>query len=406
MTNVFSVQIFFISFRETLEASIIVSVLLAFIKQGIGRSDDKKLYKKLVWQVWMGALAGLLVCLAIGGGFIGAFYGLGKDIWSQSEDLWEGIFSLIAAIMITFVGLALLRVNKMKEKWRLKIARAIIESADTTNKAKGVYASIKRWSTKYAMFVLPFITVMREGVELVVFVGGVSLGTPATAFPLAVICGAACGIGVGFIIYKGGNMMALQYFLIASTCFLYLIAAGLFSRAIWSLQYHVFAVKTGGDVAEQGDGPGSYDISENVWHVNCCNPGTSGGYEIFNALLGWQNSATYGSVISYNVYWLFIMAVVVALIYEEKKGGLPLIDLLPWRKKKQISAEERANVIRQAEEATKTKYQSKVTTQESDSSIRDTDQETKALYESETNKVPQNGESILLRNETELNSGN
>ena len=31
---------------------------------------------------------------------------------------------------------------------------------------------------------------------------------------------------------RGGNMASIQTFLIASTCFLYLVAAGLFSKAI------------------------------------------------------------------------------------------------------------------------------------------------------------------------------
>lgn len=44
--------------------------------------------------------------------------------------------------------------------------------------------------------------------------------------------------------------------------------------------------------------------------VQCCSPdlGGGGGWGVFNAILGWQNSATYGSVISYNVYWIFVMA--------------------------------------------------------------------------------------------------
>lgn len=53
------------------------------------------------------------------------------------------------------------------------------------------------------MFLLPFVTVLREGLEAVVYIGGVSLtGLPATSFPLAVICGILCGCLVGYIIYK------------------------------------------------------------------------------------------------------------------------------------------------------------------------------------------------------------
>jgi high-affinity iron transporter len=41
-------------------------------------------------------------------------------------------------------------------------------------------------------------------------------------------------------------------------------------------------------------------------------------------LLGWQNTATYGSVISYNVYWIFITFCILCMLYEEKTGHLPL----------------------------------------------------------------------------------
>lgn len=43
--------VFFICFRETLETSIIVSVLLAFLKQSLGPDRDPATYKKLVRQV-------------------------------------------------------------------------------------------------------------------------------------------------------------------------------------------------------------------------------------------------------------------------------------------------------------------------------------------------------------------
>lgn len=55
---------------------------------------------------------------------------------------------------------------------------------------------------KWALFVLPFITVLREGLEAVVFVGGVSLGQSATAIPIAAIVGIICGLVCGFLIYS------------------------------------------------------------------------------------------------------------------------------------------------------------------------------------------------------------
>ena len=320
MVDVFNVQIFFIVFRESLEAIIVVSVLLAFVKQSMGGSSDPQLKKRLYRQIWLGAGLGVLVCLIIGCAFIGAFYGLGKDIWGNSEDLWEGIFCIIATVLITAMGIPMLRINKMKEKWRVKLAQALIKSP--TNKKDRF--KLGYLGKKYALFILPFITCLREGLEAVVFVGGVGLNSPATSFPIPVIVGLIAGIVVGALLYYFGSSMSMQIFLIISTCILYLIAAGLFSRGIWYFETNTYNKKTGGDAAENGSGPGTYDISKSVWHVNCCNPLTDNGWDIFNAILGWQNSATYGSVISYNVYWIFIISVLLLMVYEEKHGHLPL----------------------------------------------------------------------------------
>lgn len=46
---------------------------------------------------------------------------------------------------------------------------------------------------------------------------------------------------------------------------------------------------------------------------------------MFNSLLGWENSATYGSVISYNVYWLAVILGFSAMYYNEKKGHWPFM---------------------------------------------------------------------------------
>jgi high-affinity iron transporter len=48
---IYYVIVFFICFRECLETSIIVSVLLSFLKQTIGPDQDKVVYKKLLKQV-------------------------------------------------------------------------------------------------------------------------------------------------------------------------------------------------------------------------------------------------------------------------------------------------------------------------------------------------------------------
>lgn len=98
------------------------------------------------------------------------------------------------------MGAALLRVSKLQEKWRVKIARAI--EAKDSNRRGSAGGRFKLWLEKYAMFTLPFITVMREGLEAIVFIGGVSLGFPANAFPLPVVVGVIAGTLISFLIYK------------------------------------------------------------------------------------------------------------------------------------------------------------------------------------------------------------
>lgn len=68
--------------------------------------------------------------------------------------------------------------------------------------------------------------------------------------------------------YRGGATAKLQYFLVISTCCLYLVGAGLFSKGVWYIEAQKWNVAIGGDAAETGSGPGSYDIDSSVWHVN------------------------------------------------------------------------------------------------------------------------------------------
>lgn len=188
----------------------------------LGPDRDPTVYKKLVRQVsqysmpvsvrttveqcniqvWLGAAVGLFICIVIGAGLIGAFYSLGKNVWSNTESVWEAVFALIASLIITLMGAALLRISKLQDKWRVKLARAI--EAKDSNRGSSAGTRLKIWLEKYAMFTLPFITVLREGLEAIVFIGGVSLGFPASAFPLPVIVGVAAGALISFLIYKYG----------------------------------------------------------------------------------------------------------------------------------------------------------------------------------------------------------
>ena len=91
------------------------------------------------------------------------------------------------------MGLAILRISTLQKKWKVKISQ-IMEKRQATGFAGK--------SQKYAMFILPFVTVLREGLEAVVFIGGVSLSEPALSFPLAVVVALVSGVLVGYFIYR------------------------------------------------------------------------------------------------------------------------------------------------------------------------------------------------------------
>jgi high-affinity iron transporter len=192
--------VFFVVFRESLEVVVVVSVLFAFLTQTLtGPSKDPVVYRKLCKQVWLGVALGLFICLAIGAGMIGAFYGTGVDDYSNTEDYWEGSFAIFASLVIAVLGAALLRVSKMKEKWAVKLQKAMESHVEKDVGRKGRF---KRWAEKYVMFVLPFVTVLREGLEAIVFIAGVTFSSPASSVPIPVIVGLIAGALVGYILYK------------------------------------------------------------------------------------------------------------------------------------------------------------------------------------------------------------
>lgn len=367
--NVFSVPIFFIVFRETLEAAIIISVLLSLVEQivhtdpallpgaipptasatpaqdegppqdkssssnsneglpappeltsgeepELNQLSTKRILRKMRIYIFAGAFLGLFIALAIGAAFIAVWFTQASNLWAKSEELWEGIFELIASIIIFIMGVSMLKMDRAKAKWRVKLQRAFAGKTEDRGAKTG----------KYVLFILPLITVLREGMEAVIFVGGVSLGQPATSIPIAAIVGLICGLICGYLIYAFASRTTLTVFMVAMTNFLILIGAGLFSRAIWSFQENAFNHLLGADVDDTGgDGPGSFDVRGSVWHLDCCNPDNnfdSDGWSIFSAIFGWTNSASVGSVLAYIFYWLAVIVVLICNKYREGRTTL------------------------------------------------------------------------------------
>lgn len=167
-------------------------------------------------KVWLGTALGLLLTLIVAAALIAVFYTAGANTWEGSELRFEGAFSLVACVIISVVGAALLRIGKMQDKWRVKLAgvmegRGGVQGDGSVGSGGGgggeaekggIGGRVKRWMERYTMFALPFVTVLREGVEAVVFIAGVTFSAPASAVPLAVVVGLAAGALVGFGLYK------------------------------------------------------------------------------------------------------------------------------------------------------------------------------------------------------------
>ena len=59
-------------------------------------------------QIWAGALSGLLIAFAIGAAFVAVFYTKLSNLWQNTEAIWEGVFSIVASIVILIMGVAFL----------------------------------------------------------------------------------------------------------------------------------------------------------------------------------------------------------------------------------------------------------------------------------------------------------
>jgi high-affinity iron transporter len=70
------------------------------------------------------------------------------------------------------------------------------------------------------------------------------------------------------LIYASSSRVNLSIFLVVSTNVLFLLGAGLFSKAVGDFERYFFGKAVGGDVGELATGPGSYDTRGSVWSLS------------------------------------------------------------------------------------------------------------------------------------------
>ncbi|KAL2622003.1 hypothetical protein R1flu_002208 [Riccia fluitans] len=81
MVQVFSIPAFFILFREMLEASIILSVMLSLLNKIV---EDKDVRRRMQKQVWAGVVAGLVLSVMGAAIFLSLYYMVAKEAWNKS----------------------------------------------------------------------------------------------------------------------------------------------------------------------------------------------------------------------------------------------------------------------------------------------------------------------------------
>ncbi|CUM56460.1 unnamed protein product [Debaryomyces tyrocola] len=104
------------------------------------------------------------------------------------------------------MGIKILRVSKMQNKWNNKLSTLINQSNYIGNimtqpgDNSDLSGKVSNFSEKYAMFILPFVTTLREGMEAIIFIGGIRINENTSiwaifnSFATALIFGSLIGV--------------------------------------------------------------------------------------------------------------------------------------------------------------------------------------------------------------------
>ncbi len=194
-----------ITFRETLEAALVVGIILAFLAR-----TAKQSLKKYVWYGVGGGIVASVIIAALLQIFFGGLEGRLKQIF-------EGILMFVTSSLLTTM---ILWIHRQKG-----IAKRL---------EKGTGEYIKRGFPVGISF-LVFTSVMREGIETVFYLQAISsLG--ATNQAVGSLVGIVSAILLSYSLFKFSLKINLQSVLKISGAVLLLFAAGLVSHGVHEFQ--------------------------------------------------------------------------------------------------------------------------------------------------------------------------
>jgi high-affinity iron transporter len=195
---------FVIGLREGIEASLIVGIVAAFLRQQ-GRRDALR-------AVWAGVLLAVTLCV----GVAIALQVLDQSLPQRQQEQLETVVATIAVGMVTFMIV-----------WMRRHARGL--AGDLRASAGQALAE----GSTLALVAMAFFAVLREGLETAVFMLAAfqTSGDSAAASSGAVL-GVLSAAGIGWGIYRGGVRLDLARFFRVTAAVLVLVAAGLVASAI------------------------------------------------------------------------------------------------------------------------------------------------------------------------------
>jgi high-affinity iron transporter len=184
---------FLISLREGVEAALVVGIILVYLSR-TGRA-------RLSRYVWYGVAAAAIVSLGVA---------VALERWRISEDGFEGVLLLIAALFVITMIV-----------WMNRVARHLKKEIESKVEA---YAARAGEAAGWGIFLFVFLMVVREGAELALILRAVQLSTEGLQTWIGTIAGIAAAVAVGVFFFKGTLRIPLHRFFAATSVILMLVA--------------------------------------------------------------------------------------------------------------------------------------------------------------------------------------
>ncbi|MDG4820917.1 FTR1 family protein [Asanoa sp. WMMD1127] len=200
---------YLIGLREGLEATLVVSILVAFLV--------KSQRKDRLIQVWAGVA--LAVALSVLFGWLLTYTSTTLLADYQDRELFEAITSLAAVVFVTWMIF-----------WMRKAARSIAGELRTKLTDALAVGSL-------AVALMAFLAVVREGLETALIFYSAVQGVETDGGPLyALIGGVVTAVVIGILLYGTAVRINLGKFFTWTGALLILVAAGILKYAVHDFQ--------------------------------------------------------------------------------------------------------------------------------------------------------------------------